>query len=71
MKLAYQYMTILFTFSSTSSHRHPLQVEHCDSNSRLVVGEDDNVKSGLKGLNNDVSTSNEWLYWSYKLMEEQ
>ena len=25
-----------------SSHLHPLQVENCDSNSRLVVGEDDN-----------------------------
>ena len=34
---------------------HPLQVifmkaVNCDSNSRLVVDEDDNVKSGLKGL---------------------
>ena len=27
-----------------------LQVEKCDSNSRLVVYEDDNVNSGLKGL---------------------
>ena len=35
------------TFShlpSTSSHLHPLQVEYCDSNSRLVVDEDDNGK---------------------------
>ena len=43
-------MGIFFTFSPTSSHPHPLQVENCDSNSRLVVDEDDNVKSGLKGL---------------------
>ena len=50
MKLVYQYMTIFFTFSPTSNHLHPLQVENCDSNSRLVVDEDDNVKSGLKGL---------------------
>ena len=41
-------MTIFFNFYITSSHLHPLQVENCDSNSRLVV--DDNVKSSLKGL---------------------
>ena len=29
-------------FPPTSSHLHPLQVENCDSNSRLVVDEDDN-----------------------------
>ena len=51
MKLVYQYMAILFTFSPTSNHLHSLQVENCDSNSRLVVDEDDNVKSGLKELN--------------------
>ena len=32
------------------NHLHPLQGENCDSNSRLVVDEDDNIKSGLKGL---------------------
>ena len=37
-------------FKPPQSHLHPLQVENCDSNSRLVVDEDDNVKSGLKGL---------------------
>ena len=50
MKLVYQYMTIFFTFSPTSNHLHPLQVENCDSNLRHVVDEDDIVKSGLKGL---------------------
>ena len=50
MKLVYQYMIIFFNFSPTSNHLHALQVENCDSNSRLVVDEDDNVKSGLKGL---------------------
>ena len=50
MKLVYQDMAIFFTFSPTSNHLHPLQVENCDSNSRPVVDEDDNVKSGLKGL---------------------
>ena len=52
MKLAYLYMAIFFTFSPTSSHLYPLQVENCDSNSRLVVDKDDNVKSGLKGSAN-------------------
>ena len=34
-----------FHFPPILSHLHPLQVENCDSNSRLVVDEDDN---GLK-----------------------
>ena len=54
MKLIYQYMTIFFTFSPNnlqSNNLHPLQAENCDSNSRLVVDEDGNGKSGLKGLN--------------------
>ena len=50
MKLVYQYMTIFFNFQTTSNHLHLLQVENCDSNSRLVVDEDDNLNSGLKGL---------------------
>ena len=44
MKLVYQHMAIFFNFSPTSNHLHPLQVEKCDSNSRLVVDEDDNGK---------------------------
>ena len=44
MKLAYQYMAIFFNFSTTSNHLHPLQVENCDSNLRLVEDEDDNGK---------------------------
>ena len=50
MKLIYHNMAVFFTFSPTSNHLHPLQDENCDSNSRLVVDEDNNVKSGLKGL---------------------
>ena len=42
MKLVYQYMAIFFYFSPTSNHLYPLQVENCDSNSRLVVDEGDN-----------------------------
>ena len=48
MKLIYQYMAIFFNFSPTSNHLHPLQVENCDSNSRLVVDEDDNGKFKLE-----------------------
>ena len=44
MKLVYQYMVIFLYFSLTSSLLRPLQVENCDSNSRLVVDEDDNGK---------------------------
>ena len=41
MKLVYQYMAIFINFSPTSNHLHPLQVENCDSNSRLVVDDAD------------------------------
>ena len=44
LKLFYQYIAILFNLSLTSRHLHPLQVENCGSNSRLVVDEDDNGK---------------------------
>ena len=48
MKLVYQFMAIFCTFSPTSHHLLPLQVENCDSNSRLVVDEDDNDKFRLQ-----------------------
>ena len=51
MKLLYQFIAFFVNLSPTSNHLHPLQVENCESNSRLVVDEDDNVKPGLKGLN--------------------
>ena len=51
MKLVYQHMVIFFIFSPTSSHLYPLQVENCDSNSRLVVDEDDNNKFMLQRVN--------------------
>ena len=40
MIMVYQYMAVFFYFSPTSNRLHPLQVENCDSNSRLVVDED-------------------------------
>ena len=41
----------LFHLPPTSSHFYPLQVENCDSNSRLVVDEDDNGKFSLERVN--------------------
>ena len=48
LKLFYQYMAIFFNLPPTSSHLHPLQVENCGSNSRIVVDEDDNCKFRLE-----------------------
>ena len=48
IKLFYQYMVIFLKFSPTSNHLHPLQVENFDSNSRLVLDEDDNGKFRLE-----------------------
>ena len=50
LKLVHLYMTIFFNFSPALSHLHPLQVENCGSNLRLVVDEMTMVNSGLKGL---------------------
>ena len=44
MKLVYQYKAIFVNLSPSSSHLHSIQVGNCDSNSRLVVEEDDNGK---------------------------
>ena len=54
MKLVYQYMTFFFNFSLTSSHLYPLQVENCDSNSRLVVDKDDNGKFRLERVKSQL-----------------
>ena len=42
---------IFFHLSPTLSHFHPLQVENCGSNSRLVVDENDNGKLRLERVN--------------------
>ena len=54
MKLFYKYMAIFFKLSPSLSHSHPLQVENCDSNSRLVVDEDDNGKPRLERIKLDI-----------------
>ena len=51
MKLVYQYIAIYSNFSPTLNHFHPLQVENCDSNSRLVVDEDDKGKLRFERVN--------------------
>ena len=48
MKLFYEYIVIFFHLSPTSSHLYTLEVEKCDSNSRLVVDKDDNSKFRLE-----------------------
>ena len=45
---SYQYVALFLNFSPTSSHLYPLQVENCDSNSRLVVDKDDKGKFRLE-----------------------
>ena len=66
MKLIDQYMTIFFNLAPTSNHLHPLQVENCDSNSRLVVDEMTMVNSGLKGLSVDL-LSGQFLILGFKM----
>ena len=44
-------MVVFFNLSPTSSHLYPLQVGNCDSNSRLVVDEDDNDKFRIERVN--------------------
>ena len=56
MNLVYQYIAIFFNFSTTLNHLHPLEVENCDSNSRLVVDEDDNGKLRLERVKNAEDT---------------
>ena len=54
MKLVFKYVDIFLNFSPTSSHLHPLQVENCDSNSRLVVDEDDDGKVRRERVNTPI-----------------
>ena len=56
-KLVYQYMAVFnLNFPPTSNHFHPLQVENCDSNSQLVVDEDDDGKFGVICFNSRLNT---------------
>ena len=55
MKLVNQYMAIFFNVEPISNHLYSLQVENCDSNSRLVVDEDDNGKLRLERVKGSTS----------------
>ena len=57
MELVYQYMEIFCNFSPTSNHLHPLRVENCGSNSRLVVDEDDYGKFRIERVDVFLFTS--------------
>ena len=46
---------IFFHLPPASTHLHPLQVENCESNSRLVVNGDDNDKSVVGENLNKIS----------------
>ena len=68
MKFFNHYITIFLNFSPISTHLYPLQVENCDSNSRLVVDEDDYGKFMLervKSLSVTIVVSNPF-YMSFK-----
>ena len=60
----------------TSNQLHPLQVENCDSNSRLVVDEDDNGKFRLERVNlskylcldtHFIPNNSDWVDVKYRL----
>ena len=53
MKLVYRYMVILFNFLTTSNHLQSLQVENCESNSRLVVDGDDYDKLRIERVRSE------------------
>ena len=54
-------MVIFFNFSPTLNHLHPLQIENFDSNSRLVVDEDDNGKFRLERVEGPKETQNKCI----------
>ena len=47
-------MAIFINLPPTSNQLHPLQVENCDSNSWLVVDEDDNGKLRPERVKQDL-----------------
>ena len=50
-------MTIFFNFSPTANHLSPLQAENCDSNSWLVVENNDNGKLKVKRVKPEMTYS--------------
>ena len=62
MKLVYQYVVFFFNFQVRLNHLHPVQVENCDSNSRLVLDEDDNSKFGLERVKKRIKRAANRLF---------
>ena len=60
-------MAIFFHFPPISNHLHTLQVENCDSNSRLVVDEDDNGKFRLERVKLQVTQKGISMFNSRKV----
>ena len=52
-------MVIFFNYLPTSNHLYPLQVENCDSDSRLVVDEDYYGKFRIERVKSHLITGNE------------
>ena len=64
VQMFYQYIAIFFNFSPTLNHLCPLEVENCDSNSQLVVDEDDNGKFRLEMVPNIYQDWNHILFFT-------
>ena len=67
MKLFYQYMAIFVNLPPTL---HPLQVENCDSNSRLVVDENAYGKPRLERVN-PYSAAHDYCRFIYVSLVDQ
>ena len=52
-------------YLSAKSHLHPLQVEKCDSNARLVVDEDYNGESRLERIKENMQENTN--LWDHRL----
>ena len=65
MKLFHEYIVIFFNLSPKSNHLHPLRVENCGSNSRLVVDEDDYGKFRIERVKLFFSVTYYWFESSF------
>ena len=61
-KLFHEYIVFFFNLPPISNHLHPLQVENCDSSSRLVVDEDDNGKFRIERVKPHDAPKNHFAF---------
>ena len=71
-------MVIFLNLPPTLNHLRPLQVQNCESNSRLVVDEDDNGKFRLERFKRSVSISYVkagwkpfYIAWTYVIVHQK